>query len=279
VLSAALRHLGSCRVSRWRLVYRAAVVSRVVASASLALLLASPYVEGTRVIEVGPDSQLLAEQGVLYVLVVDVSRSMSYGSPSRLSRALELLDSLLRQLSSGDRVAVVAFAGEAELLYAGNASGAREALGRLAADRKYTSIGDALLSGLNAARAMGLPAAAVLVSDGGNNGGSDPVEAAREALNAGVPVSAVYVGGGVSSNLSLMRNIAEAGGGRLYYATVSHEALASLAAEAAREVKYTALVASGRAEVEVPYRDYDRPAEALLGILAVSLAVSMLVGA
>lgn len=236
----------------------------------LVALLCQPYVERVekRLIETG-DLEAMREVPATIMLLVDVSRSMEYGN--RIGEAEAFVLSLLSQLGGGDRVVVVLFAGEAEVVYEGPPSNFTV---EFKAGRRYSAIGDALSLALSYSRASNLPVGVVLVSDGGWNYGSDPVQVAR--AYGGVPLAAVHVGYGASSNPELLMRVAEASGG--WYYEVTQEGLNSLTENLYSEVKYAALASRGENYVEHAVRDYALPQLAAWAIFIVVLPLTLIDG-
>ncbi|MEF2277826.1 VWA domain-containing protein [Deinococcus sp. YIM 134068] len=148
----------------------------------------------------------LPDNRTTIMLVIDVSRSMEAQDikPSRFVAAQEAARNFVRSLPQGARVGLASFAGYA-VLNAPPTTRHEEvfaAIDGLGMARR-TAIGEGLLEGLNALPERGpnatetknLPAAAiVLLSDGRNNSGSDPLEAAAQAKKFGVKVYTVGLG-------------------------------------------------------------------------------------
>ncbi|MBI3563715.1 MAG: VWA domain-containing protein [Elusimicrobia bacterium] len=133
------------------------------------------------------------------VVAVDVSLSMraADAKPSRLERAKSSLSLLLDQLR-GDRVGVVAFAGDAQVVcpLTADVDAAKDLLNALdvgAVPVPGTAIGAAIR--VAAAQLGRYPGAktVVLLTDGEDHG-TDPVAAAREAAASGVRLYAVGIG-------------------------------------------------------------------------------------
>ena len=267
----------------WKL-FTASVVARALLVLLISLLLARPYVTRTSSVELTPDSPLLSRAEAEIVILIDASKSMSYElglSPGRrIDATLSVVGELLRELGPNDTVALVAFAGNVETIYEGPPEGALEALAAIEANRSYTSIGDALVYTLARYRASTKPAAVILLSDGGNNGGSDPLESASLLRDAGLPLLAVQVGSGASADPRLMERVAEEAGGEFrVLGELDPSVASSLAGELAREAKYGALEAAGRLHVEVEVRDYEGPRNVISILAAVALAIALAGGA
>jgi Ca-activated chloride channel homolog len=161
--------------------------------------------------------------------------------PDRLSAARDAARALVHSLPEEFRLGVVSFNTRAEQLSepTTDRTQALRALESLKI-QGATAMGDGLRLGVNAIRTPvtgpdgrpeRLPGAIVLLSDGANTSGNDPLEAARAARAAGVPVSTVALGTPdgqltlpdgrvqqVPPDPESLREIAEVSGGRAYAA-------------------------------------------------------------
>jgi Ca-activated chloride channel homolog len=186
--------LMAATVSVPRKVARAALV--VAAFALLALALARP--------QAGGRARVARQRGLDLVVALDFSRSMLAKDvyPSRLERAKRELEQLLDTLG-GDRVGVVAFAGES-LTYPPTTDYAAvklfwRDLGPSDMPVGGTAIGRAIKSGLEqltALRSKGgaTRGQAILLLTDGEDTDSEPLEAAEEASKLGVKIFTVGIG-------------------------------------------------------------------------------------
>jgi Ca-activated chloride channel family protein len=133
------------------------------------------------------------------VVAVDVSLSMQAKDvvPDRLERAKSSLSTLLEQLR-GDRVGVVAFAGDAQVVcpITYDVDAAKELLGALtvgAVPRPGTAVGSALRTAAAMLGPYPGTKTVVLLTDGEDHG-THPLDAAREAAASGVRVFTVGIG-------------------------------------------------------------------------------------
>ncbi|MDG4817857.1 VWA domain-containing protein [Micromonospora sp. WMMD956] len=142
------------------------------------------------------------------MVAVDVSTSMlaSDVDPDRLSAAKDAARRFVDGLPEEFNVGLVAFAGSAAVLVPPGTD--REALHdgieRLAEGStgvQGTAIGEAINTSLGAVKALDSqaaqdlpPARIILLSDGANTSGMDPMEAAAEAVDAKVPVHTISFG-------------------------------------------------------------------------------------
>ncbi len=142
------------------------------------------------------------------IMVTDISGSMNATDvhPDRLTAAVDAAKTLTQRVPSTFRLGLVTFSDYAEQRVAPTTDRAqmKGALDQLVAEGG-TAMGDGLERGLVAARtpvpdASGtgvrrLPSVIVLLSDGKNTSGTrDPVEVAREAGRARIPIYAIALG-------------------------------------------------------------------------------------
>jgi Ca-activated chloride channel homolog len=141
------------------------------------------------------------------VLAMDVSGSMEATDvePNRLEAARSEAQRFLGRLPDELRVGAVSFSSEAQVLASpsDDHAGVAETLDELQPGGG-TAIGEAILRSLDLGLAEGDAAAAersaepplsiLLLSDGANSAGIEPLEAAQEAQAAGVPVFTIALG-------------------------------------------------------------------------------------
>jgi Ca-activated chloride channel homolog len=140
-----------------------------------------------------------AERVGILQLVVDRSGSTAADdvAPTRLDAIRQATLALLDRVPERVRVGLVAFSDKPETLARPTTD--RDAVrARLASLSSYggTAVGDALRHALQDIQAASpaAPAAVLLISDGANSLGSDPLDAARLAADRHVPVFGVAVG-------------------------------------------------------------------------------------
>ena len=163
------------------------------------------------------------------VLVVDRSGSMESDDylPTRLDAARRAAEVFLQQIQPGDSAAVLSFSEYATLdapLTEERGLSLR-ALNGLYPDGS-TAIGDALYHAIEVLEggADESVKAVVLLSDGASNEGRDPLTAAREAADAGIPVFTVGIATpGDEFDERTLRGIADTTGGEYLYALDASE--------------------------------------------------------
>jgi Ca-activated chloride channel family protein len=193
------------------------------------------------------------------VLCIDTSGSMASAdvAPSRADAARQAAATFIDGVPAGTRIGIVAFSTFAIPLGAltGDRATAQDDLARTPPPNGGTAIGDAL-----AAAAELLPPAGrraiVLVTDGVNNHGRDPLEAARTIGASGIAIFTIGIGTNGSGELipgtgesaeldeDALREIASAGNGtyaRVADADALRTRLAALAQTTVRERRHVDL--------------------------------------
>jgi Ca-activated chloride channel family protein len=181
-------------------------------------------------------------------LCIDTSGSMSATdvAPTRAAAALRATRAFIDSVPDGTRIAIVAFSSSAAIVMpaSDDKDAVRDALDRIPPPNGGTAIGDAL-----EVAARSLPAvrhrAIVLVTDGVNNQGSDPLTVAPQIGQTGTTIDTVGIGTSGSGLLipgtseeadldeSVLRTVAQDGHGA--YARVSDaDALAKHLSDLAR---------------------------------------------
>lgn len=173
------------------------------------------------------------------VLVIDKSGSMEATDyyPSRLEAAKEAAKMFVSQLKSEDRVAVVSFTGYATVdsEFTDNLSAVKSRIDSIHPVWKGTAIGEGIIKALELLENYGRKdsvKAIILLSDGENNRGIDPVEAASEVKKKGIPIFTVGIGTVEGTYLTgpkgkrhlvkldeeTLKTVAEITGGEYFYA-------------------------------------------------------------
>ena len=163
------------------------------------------------------------------ILCIDTSGSMSATDliPTRSAASRAAARAFLDEVPPGTRVGIVTFASGASVIVAptDDLDAVRQGIDRIPPANGGTAIGDAL-----ALAGRQLPPhgkrVIVLMTDGVNNGGVDPVDAARTVAASGVTIETVGIGTNGSGELipgtnepadldeDTLRAIAQTGGGR-----------------------------------------------------------------
>ncbi|HEY6693189.1 MAG TPA: VWA domain-containing protein [Solirubrobacteraceae bacterium] len=155
-----------------------------------------------------PERTVAAEQrAATVVMVTDMSGSMKAKdvAPDRITAAKEAARALANKLPRDFRLGLVSFGTTPSQLVEPTTDKARVKAGIDALQYSgKTAMGDGLALGLDAARApvtdpatglpQRLPAAIVLLSDGANTVGQDPITVAERAAKLKIPVFAVALG-------------------------------------------------------------------------------------
>jgi Ca-activated chloride channel family protein len=138
------------------------------------------------------------------ILCIDTSGSMSATdlAPSRSVAAKAAARAFVDQVPPGTRVGIVTFASGASVVQAptDDLDAVRDALDRVPSPNGATAIGDALILAGQQMPAHG-KRVIVLMTDGVNNRGTDPVTAARTVASNGVGIYTVGIGTSGSGEL------------------------------------------------------------------------------
>ncbi len=181
-------------------------------------------------------------QDATVIVVLDVSGSMAAkdAQPTRLRAARAAVRRYIDKLPKGYRMALITFSDHTTLSAAPthDLSLVRAALDRAHTGPQGTALSDAVVRAVTVGRAVPTskgkrpPAAIVVFSDGGQTAGRvSPQQAAKQAANAHIPVTAVAVGtpdgivtqpvqGGFTERIqvpmqpAVLQSIAKASGGR-----------------------------------------------------------------
>lgn len=139
----------------------------------------------------------LAVHDAAIVLCIDTSGSMASTdvAPTRSQASRDAALTFINGVPDGTRIGLVAFSANAVPLgpLTDDRDAARDALARLPEPNGGTAIGDALLAAAQLLPRSGRRAI-VLVTDGVNNAGSDPLEDAEQIGAAGVTIFTIGIG-------------------------------------------------------------------------------------
>ena len=150
--------------------------------------------------QIGTRMGVAKRTGVDLMLAIDVSESMRARDlkPDRLEKARREAFSLI-QLLDGDRVGVITFAGSAFVqcpltLDYGAATMLLSAVETGTLPRPGTALGEAIRAGVNALSTQPDRSKVLVVMTDGEDHGSEPLEAASEAAEAGVVIYTIGLG-------------------------------------------------------------------------------------
>lgn len=200
------------------------------------------------------DTELLFDKNVLIVFLIDVSKSMNYplGASTRIEVVKRVIKETILALGKNTSIMITVFSGRVYQIFYGKPDGAVVAVDKIVAGEKYTAIGDSLSYALSVAKVSKLPTAVILVSDGRNNYGSDPVSVAESYKYSNVPLFILAVG-----ERGLLPRVAEAADGKIYDVNeFTTSSLEDLVDELSRNARYMALKARGEAYIEEEKKDY-----------------------
>ncbi len=212
---------------------------------------------------------------VQFIILIDVSPSMH--RDNYLGEAVNVVKEILGLLNNTDKVVIAVFGGYVEKIYDGTPGNASKILPNiLSYEIKYTSIDNAVSWGYSYGKASHIPSAIIIVSDGADNYGGDPVETVKAVNESGTPVLFVKIGDdprGVDlySKLSLMGfKVVEPGG-------ISEELLRNLLMSVITEARLNAYKARGISYITIRVEDYTPTISSLL-IATILLVLTRLEG-
>ncbi len=164
-------------------------------AAALALLLAAAA---------GPRMWISVPGRAAIALCLDTSGSMNGRDvrPSRAQAAIRAIRSFVSAAPPAARIGLVSFAGEAQRIIPLTADrrAITTGLARIPRPNGQTAIGDGLLAA-SALLPHGGQRAIVLITDGANNHGEDPRNAARQLAALHIRLNAIVIGNAAPANL------------------------------------------------------------------------------
>ncbi|MCD6368488.1 MAG: VWA domain-containing protein [Thermoproteales archaeon] len=252
----------------------------------LVLLFMNPYILRPQTITVEEAVEgKFPDKGVAVIILIDCSNSMweksSIGDFTKFELAKNVAQRFLKYLLKND-TAIIAFFADTVVNYTRIGASINETLEFLSSFNKaynYTSIGNALSFALSLREALQKPTAILLVSDGGNNGGVDPISIAEDAMRNNVTIFTVFTGGGEHSNPFLLLTLSRKTNGTFFDASnLNQRFLETFSETINRKVRYLTLRKNIGTEVTILYRDYETPFKAIVKALFLVAAVMFLTG-
>jgi len=168
------------------------LILQLLAVAMISLMLARP--------QFGSKIEEIKRQGVEVIIALDVSNSMLAEDiqPSRLERAKQALSRLIETLEN-DRIGLIVFAGDAyvQLPITTDYVSAKMFLSTInpsLVPKQGTAIGAAIRLGMRSFSPGSDKSRAMIIITDGENHEDDPVEAAREASEAGIVIHTIGIG-------------------------------------------------------------------------------------
>ncbi len=224
------------------------------------LILAKPVIVYNERIPINVETDVLKYNNKLpveHIVLLDISKSMSYmeGASTRLDLAKDFIKKYLENLGSKDSVSIVLFSGNVTLYCRGYASDCINNVSSIEGFEKYTAIGDAVTYAVGRSKASGTPSVIVVVSDGANNYGSNPVNAIIDANESKAPVVFIRVGLDPRAN-GLVSRLRDHGFKVYSINDFSYNIINETIQKIVSYTKYTALKCSNQAYVNVQRYSY-----------------------
>ncbi len=240
-LASALQ--GKVGPSAWKL------LSAAMAASMLIIALSQPVVSYREKIPVNSIEDMIKYNEKLpaqYIILVDVSPSMHTGNPLRLDTALKVVRMIVDDIKDNGTIMLSVFGGRVEQLYVGAPSNISRILYMIRNyDIKYTAIGDAIGYAVSCAGASRLPSIAVIITDGANNYGPDPVQTYIYANKTHLPILFIRVDSDPRAN-QLFAELARHDAYIVSASSFNLKSLEPVIEHAIQRMKYTALVETGK---------------------------------
>ncbi len=202
-----------------------------------------------------------------FIFLIDVSPSMY--RENRIEQAIRACKSFLKNLNVSDQVVIAVFGGKVREIYSGDSEGALKVIGMVKEyEIKYTSISSALGWAQGLVRASGIPGVVIVLTDGANNYGGDPVQAAWVINASGTPVVFVKVGND-PRGIPLFHKLSSKGILVLDTNDLDKESLEMIAKKIVIDTKLNTLISHGKNKINLYRKDYS------LTIILYSLAIAL----
>ena len=233
------------------------LVFKIVSLILLCLALTEPIMITYSKVLIDSPNALYKYSGELpinYIVLVDVSPSMH--RTHVLEQAVKIVEQIIDSLNESDHLILAIFGGIVEKVYEGPPHNGSYVL-PLISNRTilYTSIADALAWALSYSRASKKPSATIILSDGANNYGGDPVDTAIVLNQSGVPVLFINVGND-PRGVKLYSRLITRGFHVVDASNLEIDELKNLVKGLMYEVKFEALQGRGQVYVIVRSRSY-----------------------
>ena len=245
-LASALQ--GKVGSSTWKLLFTA------MAASMLIITLSQPVISYQERIPINSIENMMKYNEKLpaqYIILVDVSPSMHTGNTPRLDTALKIIETIVSDIRDNGTIVLSVFGGLVEQLYVGPPSNISRILYMIRNyDIKYTAIGDAIGYAVSCAHASRLPSIAVIITDGANNYGPDPVQSYVYANESHLPILFIRIDSDPRAN-QLFTELARHNAYIVSASSFNLKYLKPVIEQAIQRMKYTALVESGKNYVVV----------------------------
>jgi len=253
-------------------------LSKIIIIILLVILLAQPYITVKKETVLNYDDIAKLKTRPYYVILVDVSKSMNYGfeGATRLKKGLEFIKKILLNLNQSDVVIIILFSRDVRIFYNGTIAEAYDYIEQISGGERYSAIGDALAFAYNLVKLRQLPSIIFLLSDGGFNYGSNPIEVANMIGGSNITLVVFHVGIGASSNAALLREISDVSKG--YFFEITDELPEDIYEEIGKETTFQAYIRSGFQTVCYTSKDYSTPGLVLGLILLLFVMAEYLYG-
>ncbi len=245
-LASALQ--GKVGPSTWKFLSTAMAVSMLIIALSQPVV---SYQERTPINSIKDMIKYNDKLPAQYIILVDVSPSMHAGNTPRLDTALKVVRMIVDNIRDNGTIVLSVFGGRVEQLYVGKPTNISRILYVIRNyDIKYTAIGDAIGYAVSCTHASRLPSIAVIITDGANNYGSDPVQTYIYANKTHLPILFIRINSDPRAN-QLFAELARHDAYIVSASSFNLKSLEPVIGQAMQRMKYTALVETGKNYVVV----------------------------
>jgi len=260
------------------------MLAKIGTSTMMIVLLAKPYIYYEKEVMITREMKTMYfGREVMVILLIDCSHSMKEKINGKTKFALtkEIAIKIIEELTDKDRFHVVFFAEELITSPLENSSReyAKLFIKSINKTKNYTTIANALSYAISFYEITEEPISIILISDGADNSGVNPINIALEANRRGIPIFTIYVGGIKYKNPQLLKSIARITNSTFLDLTkLSEETLKHTIKRFVEDIKYETLSRRMDMKVRVPIKDYETPMRTLLNYLLLTLLVMLLSG-
>ncbi len=218
----------------------------------IVLSIANPVLVSEKTIPIN-NKEALAEYNdrlpAQFIVLIDVSPSMH--RDNRLDEAIKALNTIIDCLNKSDRIVIAVFGGEVKEIYNGPSFKASNITGEITKyNIKYTAIANAIGWAVGRIKASGIPSIVFIVTDGANNYGGDPAEAACTVNASGTPIVFIRIDNDPRGT-SLFYKLSAKGVKTISIEGLDKDSIRKLLENTILESKLQALKASGKAYITI----------------------------
>ena len=251
---------------------------KIIAPILIVLALTTPVLIHEYQVTVDTPEKLVKYSGELparFIFLVDVSPSMY--RENRIEQAISTCKAFLEKLNVSDQVVIAVFGGEVKEVFRGDRDNALKLIDKIKEyEIKYTSISTALGWAQGLIKASGIPGVVIVLTDGANNYGGDPVQAALAINASGTPVVFIKTGND-PRGIPFFNKLSIRGILVIDSSELDKESLEMIVEKTVIDSKLNTLVSHGKNKIKLYRKDYV-PTVILYSLAIVSLLLTRIEG-